>query len=98
MLLGFTVLFVIFLLHQYITAWIKYYNQTDERFGNSVWRWSYDYQVKGVRDVSDLDDKEFVRKRRIRNRTVSFMYWNFFIGFTVSMYLISDILMFIINN
>ena len=34
---------------------------------------SYDYQVKGVRDVSDLDDKEFVRKRRLRNRTVSFM-------------------------
>ena len=51
-----------------------------------------------IRDVSDLDDKEFVRKRRIRNRTVSFMYWNFFIGFTVSMYLISDILMFILNN
>ena len=77
---------------------IKYFNKIDERFGNSVWRWSYDYQVKGVRDISDLDDKEFVRKRRIRNRTVSFMYWNFFIGFTVSMYLISDVLMFILNN
>ena len=77
---------------------IKYFNKIDERFGNSLWRWSYDYQVKGVRDVSDLDDKEFVRKRRVRNRTVSFMYWNFFIGFTVSMYLISDILMFILNN
>ena len=38
------------------------------------------------------------RRRRIRNRTVSFMYWNFFIGFTVSMYLISDVLMFILNN
>ena len=98
MLLGFIALFVIFVIHQYITAWIKYYNKTDERFGNSVWRSSYDYQVKGVRDVSDLDDKEFVRKRRVRNRTVSFMFWNFFIGFTVSMYLISDILMFILNN
>ena len=98
MLAGFITLFVIYLLRQYITAWIKYYNQTDERFGNSVWRWSYDYQVNGVRDVSDLDDKEFVRKRRIRNRTVSFMYWNFFLGFTVSMYLISHILMFILNN
>ena len=96
MLLGFITLFIIYLLHKYITAWIKYFNETDERFGNSVWRWSYDYQVKGVRDISDLDDKEFVRKRRIR--TVSFMYWNFFIGFTVSMYLISDVLMFILNN
>ena len=98
MIFGFITLFAIYLLHQYITAWIRYYNETDERFGNSVWRWSYDYQVKGIRDVSDLDDKEFVRKRRIRNRTVSFMYWNFFTGFTVSMYLISDVLMFILNN
>ncbi len=98
MIMGFVVLFLIYLLHQYIAAWIRYYNHTDERFGNSIWRWSYDYQVKGKRDVSDLDDKEFVRKRRIRNRTVSFMYWNFFIGFTVSMYLISYLLMFILNN
>ena len=98
MFFGFVTLLLIFLLHQYISAWIRYYNQTDERFGNSIWRWSYDYQVKGERDISELDDKEFVRKRRIRNRTVSFMYWNFFIGFTDSMYLISDVLMFILNN
>ena len=98
MFFGFVTLLLIFLLHQYISAWIRYYNQTDERFGNSIWRWSYDYQVKGERDISELDDKEFVRKRRIRNRTVSFMYWNFFIGFTVSMHLISDVLMFILNN
>ena len=98
MILGLLFLFIIYLIHQYISAWIRYYNDTDERFGNSIWRWSYDYQVKGVRDVSDLDDKEFVRKRRIRNRTVSFMYWNFFIGFTVCMYLISDILIFILDN
>ena len=98
MLLGFITLFIIYLLQKYITHRNGYFNETDERFGNSVWRWSYDYQVKGVRDISDLDDKEFVRKRRIRNRTVSFMYWNFFIGFTVSMYLISDVLMFILNN
>ena len=65
MFFGFIVLLIIYLLHEYITAWIRYYNKTDKRFGDSVWRWSYDYQVKGVRDVSDLDDKEFVRKRRI---------------------------------
>ena len=92
------ILIVLYLLLLYAFECIKYFNKIDERFGNSLWRWSYDYQVKGVRDVSDLDDKEFVRKRRIRNRTVSFMYWNFFIGFTVSMYLISDVLMFILNN
>ena len=92
------ILIVLYLLLLYAFECIKYFNKIDERFGNSVWRWSYDYQVKGIRDVSDLDDKEFVRKRRIRNRTVSFMYWNFFIGFTVSMYLISDVLMFILNN
>ncbi len=98
MFTGFVLLFLIYLLHQYIIAWIRYFNQTDERFGNSVWRWSYDYPVKGVRDVSNLDDKEFVKKRRIRNRTVSYMYWNFFIGFIVSMYFVSDLLMFILNN
>ena len=92
------ILIVLYLLLLYAFECIKYFNKIDERFGNSLWRWSYDYQVKGVRDISDLDDKEFVRKRRIRNRTVSFMYWNFFIGFTVSMYLISDVLMFILNN
>ena len=36
--------------------------------------------------------KDFVRKRRVRNRTVSFMYWNFFIGFVVSMSFITNLL------
>ena len=67
----------IYISHKYIVAWIIYYNNTDERFGNSIWRWTYDYKVLGKRDVSDLDDKPFVRKRRIRNRTVSLMYCNF---------------------
>ena len=98
MLFSFIILIIIYLLHQYIAAWIRFYNHTDERFGNSIWRWSYDYPVKGERDVSELDDKEFVRKRRIRNRTVTLMYWNFFIGFTVSMYFVSVILNFILNN
>ncbi len=98
MFLGFLTLTIIYFIHRYISAWIIYYNNTDERFGNSIWRWSYDYPVKGDRDISDLDDKEFVRRRRVRNRTVTFMYWNFFIGFTVSMYLISDVLMFILNK
>ena len=71
-----------------------YHNSTDERFGNSIWRWTYDYPVKGLKDISDLDDKIFVRKRRIRNRTVSLMYCNFFIGFVVTMSLLSNILIF----
>ena len=97
MIISFLILIAIYFLHKYISAWIVYYNSTDKRFGNSIWRWSYDYPVQGKRDISDLDDKIFVRKRRIRNRTVSLMYWNFFIGFTVSMYFLSTLLIIILN-
>ena len=97
MIKGALVLILIYILHKYIVAWIIYNNSTDERFGNSIWRWTYDYPVKGLKDISDLDDKIFVRKRRIRNRTVSIMYWNFFIGFTVLMYFLSDLLIYILN-
>ena len=98
MIFGTVFLIILYFILKYILAWISYYNNLDSRLGDSTWRFTYDYPVVGDRDISDLDDKEFVRKRRIRNRTVSFMYWNFFIGFTVSMYLISDVLMFILNN
>ena len=97
MIKGALALFIIYIFHKYITAWIVYYNSTDERFGNSIWRWTYDYPVKGLRDISNLDDKIFVKKRRIRNRAVSIMYWNFFIGFTVLMYFLSDLLIHILN-
>tara|TARA_B100000029_G_scaffold488152_1_gene544393 strand:+ start:712 stop:1005 length:294 start_codon:yes stop_codon:yes gene_type:complete len=97
MIKGSLILIFIYILHKYIVAWIVYYNSTDDRFGNSIWRWTYDYPVKGMKDISDLDDKIFVRKRRIRNRTVSIMYWNFFIGFTVLMYFLSDLLIYILN-
>ena len=93
MLFGLILFAALFIILTYVLSWIRYFNSLDPRLGQSTWRWSYDYPVIGARDFSDLDDKEFVRKRRIRNRTVSFMYWNFFIGFTVSMYLISDVLM-----
>ena len=78
MILSGLLLIIFYLIHKYIVAWIVYYNKTDERFGSSIWRWTYDYPVKGNRDISDLDDKKFVRKRRIRNRTVTLMYSNFF--------------------
>ena len=63
------------------TAWIRYFNNLDERLGNSIWRWSYDYPVKGKRDISNLDDKEFVLLRRKRNKAVTLMWWIFFILF-----------------
>ena len=90
-------LIISFIVHRYIVAWIIYYNETDKRFGNSIWRWTYDYKVVGDRDISDLDDKRFVRKRRIRNRTITFMYCNFFIGFIVLMSFISNLLILILQ-
>ena len=85
-------LIIFYILHRYIIAWIIYYNDTDQRFGNSVWRWTYDYKVIGERDVSDLDDKPFVRKRRVRNRLVTIMYCNFFLSFIVLMSFFSNLL------
>ena len=77
MVISTILLIILYISHRYIVAWIVYYNNTDERFGNSVWRWTYDYKVIGERDFSDLDDKPFVRKRRIRNR----IYNNNFISY-----------------
>ena len=90
-------LIILYISHRYIAAWIIYYNNSDKRFGNSIWRWSYDYQVIGDRDISDLDDKPFVRKRRVRNRTVSIMYCNFFLGFFVFMSFLSNLLILILK-
>ena len=92
MIISILLLIILYISHKYIVAWIVYYNNSDERFGNSIWRWTYDYKVVGKRDISDLDDRVFVRKRRIRNRTVSFMYCNFFIGFVISMSFMSNLL------
>ena len=64
MILGSAFLIVLYLIFRYIIAWISYFNNLDSRLGNSTWRWSYDYQVVGERDISDLDDKAFVRLRR----------------------------------
>ena len=90
-------LIILYISHRYIVAWISFYNNSDQRFGNSTWRWTYDYKVIGDRDISDLDDKPFVRKRRIRNRTVTYMYCNFFLGFIVLMSFISDLLILILQ-
>jgi hypothetical protein len=90
-------LIILYISHRYIVAWINFYNNSDKRFGNSIWRWTYDYKVVGDRDISDLDDKPFVRIRRIRNRTVTYMYCNFLIGFFVLMSFVSNLLILILQ-
>lgn len=90
-------LIITYLVFRYIVAWIKYYNNTDDRFQKSVWRYSYDYPVVGKRDISDLDDKKFVRLRRFRNLIVTLMYCTVFIFFIVFMSFTSHLLILIIN-
>ena len=97
MLISSFFLIILYISHRYIVAWINFYNNSDKRFGNSIWRWTYDYKVLGDRDISDLDDKPFVRKRRIRNRTVTYMYCNFLIGFFVLMSFVSNLLILILQ-
>ena len=90
-------LIILYLIFRYIIAWIEYYNNTDDRLQKSVWRYSYDYPVVGKRDISDLDDKKFVRLRRFRNLIVTLMYCTVFIFFIVFMSFTSHLLIFILN-
>ena len=90
-------LIVLYLIFKYIVAWIEYYNETDPRLQKSVWRYSYDYPVVGKRDISDLDDKNFVRLRRFRNLIVTLMYLTVFIFFIVFMSFTSHLLILILN-
>ena len=90
-------LIILYLIFKYIVAWIRYYNNSDHRFQKSVWRYSYDYPVIGKRDISDLDDKIFVRLRRFRNLIVTLMYCTVFTFFIVFMSFISHVLILILN-
>ena len=94
MVLGTAFLLVLYLILKYILAWITYYNNLDERLGDSTWRFSYDYPVIGERDISDLDDKDFVRLRRKKNKIVLLMYSIVLIMFISSMSLLSKFLLF----
>ena len=94
MFLGTITLIILYLILRYILAWITYSNNLDSRLGNSTWRWSYDYHVVGERDVSDLDDKAFVRLRRKKNKIITLMYSDVMIIFIVSMSLLSKFLIF----
>ena len=97
MFLGTIFLIIIFLIFKYILSWIAYFNSLDSRFGNSTWRWSYDYPVVGERDVSDLDDKEFVRLRRKRNKLITIMYSIFLVSFVTFMSWLSKFMILILN-
>ena len=93
----FLALTFLFLMFMWSLAWVNYYNKLDKRFGSSLWRWSYDYPVIGERDISDLDDKTFVRLRRKRNRVITLMYSILLIMFLLSMSLLSEFLIFFLT-
>ena len=94
MLLGIILMITLFIILTYVLSWIRYFNSLDPRLGQSTWRWSYDYPVIGVRDFSDLDDREFVKLRRKRNRIITLMYSIVLIMFMLSMSLLSEIMIF----
>ena len=97
MILGTIFLIILYLILKYTIAWITYYNNLDPRLGDSTWRFTYDYPVLGERDISDLDDKEFVRLRRKKNKIVLLMYSIVLIMFIASMSLLSQFLLFFFN-
>jgi hypothetical protein len=97
MVLGTAFLIGLFIVLKYVLAWITYYNNLDSRLGDSTWRFSYDYPVIGERDISDLDDKDFVRLRRKKNKIVLIMYVVVLIMFISSMSLLSKFLLFFFN-
>jgi hypothetical protein len=94
MFLGTITMVILYLILRYILIWIIYFNNLDPRLGDSTWRWSYDYHVVGERDISDLDDKAFVRLRRKKNKIITLMYSVVMIMFIASMSLLSEILLF----
>ena len=94
MILGTIFLIILYIILRYVIAWIEYYNTLDSRLGDSTWRFSYDYPVLGERDISDLDDKDFVRLRRKKNKIVLFMYSIVLVMFLSSMSLLSKFLLY----
>jgi uncharacterized membrane protein (DUF485 family) len=97
MLLETIFLIILYVIFKYILSWISYFNNLDSRFGDSTWRWSYDYPVIGERDISDLDDREFVRLRRKRNKLITIMYSIFLVLFVTFMSWLSKFMILILN-
>ena len=94
MILGSIFLIILYLVLRYIISWITYFNNLDPRLGDSTWRFTYDYPVVGERDISDLDDKDFVRLRRKKNKIILLMYSLVLVMFVSSMSLLSKFLLF----
>ena len=94
MILGSAFLIILYLIFRYIIAWITYYYNLDPRLGESTWRFTFDYPVVGERDISDLDDKDFVRLRRKKNKIILLMYSIVLVMFVSSMSLLSKFLLF----
>ena len=90
-------LIILYLILRYVLAWIAYFNNLDSRLGSSTWRFTYDYPVIGERDFSDLDDKDFVRLRRKKNKVILFMYSIVLIMFVSSMSLLSKFFLFFLS-
>ena len=97
MFFGTLFLIILYLILRYTLAWITYFNNLDPRLGDSTWRFSYDYPVMGERDISDLDDKDFVRLRRKKNKIVLFLYSIVLIMFVSSMSVLSKFFLFFLN-
>ena len=94
MILGSVFLIILYLILRYVIAWITYFNDLDPRLGDSTWRFTYDYPVAGERDISDLDDRDFVRLRRKKNKIILLMYSLVLVMFVSSMSLLSKFLLF----
>ena len=59
---------------------------------NSIWRYTGDYKVIGIRDICDLDDKPFVRQRRKRDKVVTIMYFIVVFAFVILNYFLASLL------
>jgi hypothetical protein len=90
-------LVICYFLFKYTTSWINYYNQTDQRMPKSIWRYTSDYPVIGIRDISDLEDKAFIRQRRKRNSIVTIMYFIVILAFIFVNHIVANILILILS-
>ena len=82
---------ITYILFKYVVAWINYFNQTDPRMPNSLWRYTDDYRAKDRKDLYDLDDKPFVKLRNKRDSVVTIMYFIVILAFVFSIYLITGL-------
>ena len=86
------VLIILYAIYRWSISWIEYYSKLDNRLGASIWKYSYDYQVVGKRDVTLEDDKNLVILRRKRNRAVTVMYFILFFSFFIFLSFLTQIL------